>query len=35
MTPEELEQLQFFSAEIAKILYNNTPPVSTDQSGKY
>ena len=25
MTPEELEQLQFFSAEIAKILYNNTP----------
>ena len=26
MTPEELEQLQFFTAEIAKILYNNTPP---------
>ncbi|WP_442922224.1 hypothetical protein [Microcoleus sp. B4-D4] len=26
MTHEELEQLQFFSAEIAKILYNNTPP---------
>jgi hypothetical protein len=26
MTPEELEQLQFFSAKIAKILYNNTPP---------
>ncbi|MEG4015793.1 MULTISPECIES: hypothetical protein [unclassified Microcoleus] len=26
MTHEELEQLQFFSAEIAKISYNNTPP---------
>jgi hypothetical protein len=26
MTPEEQEQFQFFSAEIAKILYNNTPP---------
>ena len=26
MTPEELERLQSCTAEIAKILYNNTPP---------
>ena len=26
MTPEELERLQSGTAEIAKILYNNTPP---------
>ena len=26
MTPEELERLQSCTAEIVKILYNNTPP---------
>jgi hypothetical protein len=26
MTPEELERLQSCTPEIAKILYNNTPP---------
>ncbi|MCC3476340.1 MAG: hypothetical protein JGK38_10965 [Microcoleus sp. PH2017_15_JOR_U_A] len=26
MTPEELERLESCTAEIAKILYNNTPP---------
>lgn len=26
MTPEELERLEFLTAEISKILYDNTPP---------
>lgn len=26
MTPEELERLECCTSEIAKILYNNTPP---------
>ncbi|MEG4812826.1 hypothetical protein QUA82_35830 [Microcoleus sp. F8-D3] len=26
MTPEELERLESCTSEIAKILYNNTPP---------
>ena len=30
MTPDEQERLQAYSAEIAKILYKNTPPEALD-----
>ena len=30
MTPDEQERLQAYTAEIAKILYKNTPPEALD-----
>jgi hypothetical protein len=30
LTPDEQERLQAYSAEIAKILYKNTPPEALD-----
>jgi hypothetical protein len=35
MTPDEQERLQAYTAEIAKILYKNTPPEALDSERKH